>query len=125
MIGVAFQIEDDILNITESKLSDNKGGIGDDIQEGKVTLIVVHALNHSSKKDRARLIEILKAHTKSEIEIKEAISIMEKSGSVKYARKVGKSIVDDALLLLDKSLPDSKSKNMIRMLASTLINRNV
>ncbi len=125
MIGVAFQIEDDILNIIESELSDNKGGIGDDIQEGKVTLIVVHALNHSSKKDRARLIEILKAHTKSEIEIKEAISIMERSGSVKYAKKVGKSIVDGALRLLDKSLPDSRSKNMIRMLASTLINRNV
>jgi geranylgeranyl pyrophosphate synthase len=125
MIGVAFQIEDDILNITKSELSDNKGGIGDDIQEGKVTLIVVHALNHAGKKDRDRLIEILKSHTKSKIEIKEAISIMEKSGSIEYARSVSKSIVDEALRLLDKSLPDSKGKNMMRMLASTLINRNV
>ena len=44
-IGVAFQIQDDILNIYESGVSKSKGGVGDDITEGKVTLLVIQTLN--------------------------------------------------------------------------------
>lgn len=43
-LGIAFQIRDDILNITESGLSANKGGMGNDITEGKITLVVLRTL---------------------------------------------------------------------------------
>jgi geranylgeranyl pyrophosphate synthase len=49
-IGVAFQIQDDILNLVGEKFGDLKG-VGEDIHEGKRTLMVLHALEHAQAAD--------------------------------------------------------------------------
>ena len=59
-VGVAFQIQDDLLNIMPSELANNKGGVGDDITEGKITLMVVYALKRAKDADKQRLLEILR-----------------------------------------------------------------
>ena len=61
--GLAFQIQDDLLNLV-GKSESTKKGFRDDITEGKRTLVVVHALQNLNEKDRARLIELLSSHTK-------------------------------------------------------------
>ncbi|MCK4482936.1 polyprenyl synthetase family protein, partial [Candidatus Bathyarchaeota archaeon] len=43
-IGVAFQMQDDILDLTSSEFTEKKGGRGQDITEGKRSLIVIHTL---------------------------------------------------------------------------------
>lgn len=43
-IGVAFQIQDDILNIDGEEYLKTKGMAGEDIHEGKMSLMVIHAL---------------------------------------------------------------------------------
>ncbi|MGC8537892.1 MAG: polyprenyl synthetase family protein [Candidatus Micrarchaeia archaeon] len=124
-IGVAFQIKDDLLNITPSQLAENKGGVGDDISEGKITLMVIKTFSAASDVDRERLKEILSMHTKDKKLINEAISIIDKYGAKKYCAKKAKEITDAAWSDVDKLLPESKGKENLKMLADFLINRSI
>ncbi|KHO50351.1 MAG: geranylgeranyl diphosphate synthase, type I [archaeon GW2011_AR13] len=60
-IGVGFQIQDDILNITNNDWGKD---FGEDITEGKMTLMVIKTLKEASIEDKNRLLEILKLKTK-------------------------------------------------------------
>ena len=59
-VGIAFQIQDDILNL--------KGGIGkdfgEDIREGKMSLPIIKTLSTASKSDKKKLIEIPEEYRK-------------------------------------------------------------
>ncbi len=124
-IGVAFQIQDDLLNITPSALAEKKGGIGDDITEGKITLMVIDTISKATPKDKSRLIEILGKHTSDKALIEEAISIMAKYHSLEYAKKRSIDIIKDAWKGIDAILPDSEAKGKIKALADFLIERSV
>ncbi|HML05910.1 MAG TPA: short chain isoprenyl diphosphate synthase IdsA, partial [Methanobacterium sp.] len=54
LIGLAFQIQDDYLDVV-SDAEDIGKPVGSDIVEGKMTLMVVHALANASKEDKERL----------------------------------------------------------------------
>ena len=68
--GLAFQIQDDLLNLIGAEESTKKD-FRNDITEGKRTLVVVHALQHSS--ERERLIEILSSKKKDPAVLAEAV----------------------------------------------------
>ncbi len=120
-LGVAFQIEDDILNITSSQGIGKE--VGDDINEGKRTLMVLHVLKIGKDDDKKRLIRILDMHTKDLKLIQEAIRIMEKYGSVPYAQKVAKNLLADAWSELNPLLEESNSKQKLKSLCNFLIER--
>lgn len=124
-IGIAFQIEDDILNIYESDLSKNKGGIGDDISEGKITMMIIHTLESAEPSEGNRLKEILSMHTKDKDLIKEAIAIITKYDSKEYATKIAIDLVKNAWDDIDKSIPDSDAKSKIKELTEFLIDRSI
>jgi len=125
-IGVAFQIQDDILDITSSGSDRKKFGksFGNDIREGKRTLMVIHALKSASESDKSRLIKILNSHASDAKQVDEAISIIKKYGSVGYARQKAKDIVLDAWKEVDPLLKDSKAKKRLRDFAYFLIERD-
>ncbi len=124
-IGVAFQLQDDLLNITESSVADSKGGTGDDITEGKVTLMVVHALSKADDTDRNRLKEILAMHTRDRKLISEAIAIIAKYGAEEYTKRLEESIVKKAWADVDKLIPDSESKRKLKAMVEFLVNRSL
>lgn len=122
--GVAFQIQDDYLNIYPSKVADSKGGVGDDISEGKLTIFVIHALHKLPEKDRSRLIEILKMHTKDRALIDEAIALIDKSGAKDRAKEVQEKLVKEAWSSVDKMLVPSTAKERLHQLAEFLVIRS-
>lgn len=124
-IGIAFQIQDDILNISESELAKGKGGIGEDITEGKRTLMVIYTLQNASKEDAARLEEILDMHTRDEKLIKEAIEIMKKYNAIEFAKNFAKELVKKTWEDVDKILPESEAKQKLKAFAQFLIERDV
>jgi geranylgeranyl diphosphate synthase, type I len=124
-IGVAFQLQDDLLNITESALAEGKGGKGDDISEGKITLMVVYTLAKAKEKEKKRLKEILSMHTKDPKLIAEAIAIIDKYGAKEYASELEHRIVKDAWKDLDKLIPNSDSKKRLKEMAEFLVNRSL
>ncbi len=121
--GVIFQIQDDILNITENQGLGKE--LGDDINEGKRTLLVIHTLNVAPENEKRRLLEILNSHTKDDNLLEEAIGIIRKHGSVEYAKKTAGSLVEDAWKKIEETIPDSEAKKELRALAELVLHRIV
>jgi len=126
-MGVGFQIQDDILDITLTGEEREKFGkyFGNDIKEGKRTLMVIHTLKKATEKDKKRLIEILNKHTNDMGERKEAIEIIKKYGSVEYAQGVAKKIMREAWEEADKVLRPSPAKERLKEFVNYLIERQV
>jgi geranylgeranyl diphosphate synthase type I len=124
-IGIAFQIQDDVLDLTSEEFAEKKGGRGQDITEGKRTLMVIHTLKASNAKDRRRLIEILKMHTADQKLRDEAIAIMQKYGSIEYAKNFARKIVEESWKDAEALLPKSKAKEKLNAFAKFLIERKI
>ncbi|MEM3626846.1 MAG: polyprenyl synthetase family protein [Candidatus Bathyarchaeia archaeon] len=124
-IGIAFQMQDDILDLTGKEFGEKKGGRGQDITEGKRTLIVIHTLKVADEADKQRLIEILNMHTSSQRLRDEAIKIMEKYGSIDYARRFARKIVEESWGRTERLLPASDAKEKLRAFAQFLIERKI
>jgi len=126
-IGIAFQIQDDILDIILEEKEREKFGksFGNDIKEGKRSLIVIHALKNANNEDGQKLLGILNKHTEDSNEIKQAVEIINKYNSVKYAKNVAKKIVQDAWKQANKLLSESKAKERLSEFVNYLIERSV
>ncbi len=122
-IGIAFQIQDDMLNLTAS--AEYGKEIGGDISEGKRTLIVLRALKKANKKDAQRLLQILNSHTKNQLAIGEAISIIRGTDALEYSKEKARNLVMKAWTKFSKSLPESKAKKQLKEFADYLIEREV
>ncbi len=121
--GVVFQIRDDILNIVVNSRIGKE--FGDDIKEGKRTLLVIHTLNSAGKDERERLLAILNMHTKDEKLLEEAISIIKKFDSIAYAGNVARQITENAWHEVDAVLPESAAKKQLRELADLMLSRKI
>jgi geranylgeranyl pyrophosphate synthase len=64
-----------------------------DIRRGNLTIISIHALEHASRKDAEKLKNILQGKSRR---VKDAIKIMEKSGSIDYARSKANYFASEA-----------------------------
>jgi geranylgeranyl pyrophosphate synthase len=123
-IGVAFQMQDDVLDLTGKEFAEKKGGRGQDITEGKRTLMVIYTLKKASQADKRRLIEILNLHTSDQKLKDEAITIMEKYGAIEHVKKTSSQIVTDSWNDAEKLLPESEAKEKLKAFAEFLIKRN-
>lgn len=123
-IGVAFQIQDDVLNIVSSEVSKTKGGVGEDISEGKRTLMVIHTLQKANSQDKKRLIEILNMHTKDQNLRNEAIDIIKRYGAIDYAVRFEKKMIRDVWSEVDRILKPSDAKEKLRAFANFLVERD-
>ncbi len=121
-IGIAFQIQDDVLNLI-GEVGQYKKKIGDDITEGKRTLMVIKALERAEPGDKRRLVEILSSHTEDEIEISEAIRIIKKYGGIEYARKRAEELVRKGISKIDGVLPENREKGRILEIAKYFTTR--
>ena len=111
-IGIAFQIVDDILNIKDTLLSKGKGIIGDDIREGKRTLMVIHSVKTQKSREKSdRLMEILGMHTGDEGLIREAINLMMETNSIEYASLFARNILGECKLSTEKLLQNNRGRN--------------
>ncbi len=125
IIGVGFQIQDDILELTEQEFKEKKGSIGGDIHEGKRTLIVIRTLEVASKEDKKRLIEILDSHTTKEKELQEALDIINKYDGIDYSKKIAEKMVEEAWSEIDSVLKESNAKKILKKFAEYLVDRKI
>jgi geranylgeranyl diphosphate synthase, type II len=126
-LGAAFQIQDDLLNL----VGDDGYGkeVDGDIWEGKRTLMLIHTIQESTSKERARLSEILcrprEGRTLSEV--RWIRKLMDKYGCTEYARKIAHGLAGAALheySLISAGLPDSRDKQFLEQMATWVIERN-
>ncbi len=124
-IGVGFQIQDDLLELTGEEFKKGKGSAGGDIHEGKRSLLVIKTLATAVPVDKKRLLEILNRHTTDEKEIVEAVELIKKYGAIEYAAKRAKEIVEASWKELDKALPESGAKATLKSLADYCTERQI
>lgn len=124
-VGVAFQIQDDVLDLTSKKFAEKKGGKGQDITEGKRSLVVIHTLERAKAADRKRLITILNMHTTDQKLRNEAIRIMDQNGAIEYAKGFARQLVKDSWKEVDRLLSPSKAKEQLMAFADYLIERKI
>lgn len=120
--GLAFQIQDDLLNLVgtdEAKKKDFRS----DITEGKRTLVVVHALQNASPQARERLIEILSAKERDPEVLAEAVAIMEEAGSIDYARSYAEELSQNAKARLVAAIEPSPYRDLLVSMADWFVNR--
>ena len=122
-VGVAFQIQDDVLNLTGQEEKYGKE-IGGDITEGKRSLITIHALSVASPADRKRLVDILSSNTRDPAEISEAIEICRKYGSIDYASAKARKMVEDAKKEI-MILPNNAATKRLLQLADFFVYREL
>ena len=118
LIGLAFQIQDDYLDLASDEETLGKP-IGSDIGKGKMTIIAIKGL--ASVEDD-RLLEILKAEENSQDEMDEAIEILKDCGAIEYAHNLALESVDKAKEVLE-ILPDSSSKQVLASIADFVLER--
>jgi geranylgeranyl diphosphate synthase type I len=97
-MSIAFQIGDDILDVENSLEQAGEFGkaFGNDIREGKRTLMVIHALDRVEPREADRLASILHAEENSREEILDAIGILQSADSVEYAREQALAFAESA-----------------------------
>ncbi len=122
-IGIAFQIQDDILNLNPSKGWGKD--LGEDIAEGKRSLVLLRALKRLPKAKRKRLMAIVDAKKKSNAQIRAAIRLIAETDAFDYAAGVAASLVEASWRNVERVLSKSKAKEKLRAFADYLITRKI
>lgn len=99
LLSIAFQIADDLLNICENDLSRSKGFLGEDIYEGKLTIMVIKALENLNKLKADRLREILFMKTKKSSLLNEGVELIKSGGGIEFAIEYKENCVNEAIQL--------------------------
>jgi geranylgeranyl diphosphate synthase type II len=116
-LGAAFQIRDDVLNISGD--GDRTGKeIGDDVFEGKRTLMLLHMHASASPAERARIERIfaLPRERRTPAQVRWVIGRMDAYGSLDMARAWSHGLAGAALYEFDSTfghLPDSDHKRFL------------
>jgi geranylgeranyl diphosphate synthase type I len=117
--GKAFQIQDDVLDLTvpSEKLGKQRGS---DLVENKETIVTLHARQHGVDVDD--LVETDDPDAVTEAEIEDAVERLREAGSIDYAREMARDLVDRSKSHL-AVLPDNAARGMLEDIAEYLITR--
>lgn len=120
-LGLGFQIHDDYLDMSSAESVLGKD-IGNDIRNGKKTMIAVHALTHAVGNDKKVLQKTFGDRNASDENVQNVYNIFKKLKSIDYARHKAEEYCDKAKNAL-KILPDSDAKQVLLNLADYAISR--
>lgn len=100
-LGVAFQIQDDALNLVGDQKKYGKAK-SDDILEGKRTLILLHLLKSAAQSERDRVVSIMNKgrEAKTASDVSYVLSLVDKYDAVGFARKRAAELLKRALATL-------------------------
>ncbi|MDY0089697.1 MAG: polyprenyl synthetase family protein [Flavobacteriaceae bacterium] len=119
LIGMAFQIKDDLFDYTDEAIGKPTGI---DIKEQKMTLPLIYTLNNCSEKEKSWIINSVKNHNKDKKRVKEIIAFVKSKNGLVYAGKKMTTFQQEALQLLE-SFPDSEYKDALRLMVNYVIER--
>ncbi|WP_281540986.1 polyprenyl synthetase family protein [Maribacter aestuarii] len=119
LCGMAFQIKDDLFDYGNQRIGKPTGI---DIKEQKMTLPLIYALNHCSKKEKSWVINSVKNHNKDKKRVKEVIEFVKDKGGLDYAVAKMLEYKDTALELL-KNYPESDYRSALELMVNYVVDR--
>ena len=121
LIGMAFQIKDDLFDYTNDAIGKPTGI---DIKEQKMTLPLIYALNNCSDKEKRWVINSIKNHNKDKARVKEVISFVKEKRGLIYAEEKMLHFQQEALQLLSQ-YPSSIYKDSLILMVNYVIDRKI
>ena len=119
LIGIAFQIKDDLFDYTDDKIGKPTGI---DIKEQKMTLPLIYALNNCTDKEKKWLINSVKNHNKDKKRVKQIITFVKQNGGIEYTTAKMKEYQSKALEILN-TYPSSPYKDSLIQMVNYVIER--
>ena len=119
LIGMAFQIKDDLFDYGESKIGKP---LGIDIKEKKMTLPLIRTLNTVSSSERRWLINTIKNKNKDKKTVKQVIQKVKDSGGLEFALKKMEAYRSQALDILF-TFPKSEYREALVLMLNYVIER--
>ncbi len=120
--GLAFQIQDDLLNLIGDKSAQGKD-YRSDVTEGKRTLVMVWALEHLGRSDRDELVEILSSGTSDPEQTGRAVELAQKAGAIDHARSYAAQLVDRAKRELEHICIAKEARTVLISMSDFFIER--
>lgn len=119
-LGMAFQLVDDILDYSGDAKNLGKN-VGDDLAEGKPTLPLIHAMEHSNEKDAQTIRDVIRQGGSEEIQ--PILEIVHKAGSLDYCAKKANQCAAKAHESLEL-FGSSPAKEALKSLLDIAVSRN-
>lgn len=125
--GVAFQIQDDLLNLVGNAAAQGKD-FRSDVTEGKRTLAVVWALEHLGEAERGELVALLESGTTDEGRLARAVELIEAGGGIAHCREVASreaiAAKERAAELERQGLVSSEAHELLDSMADFFVQRD-
>ncbi|SDP52177.1 geranylgeranyl diphosphate synthase, type II [Streptomyces sp. cf386] len=127
LIGIAFQIQDDILNLVGQEELYGKEPLGD-LLEGKRTVMLIHLFRTMAEAERPRMQEILQRprSAKAQQDAEEILAAMRRHGSIDYAVDLAARLADEGITRFEEDLaviPENEGKAVLRQIAHYVTTR--
>jgi octaprenyl-diphosphate synthase len=119
LIGMAFQIKDDLFDYSEEAIGKPTGI---DIKEQKMTLPLIHVLNNCTTKEKNWLINSIKNHNKDKKRVREVITFVKQQNGLAYAEQKMVQFQQEALQLIN-DFPNSTYKESLILMVNYVIER--
>lgn len=115
-VGIAFQIKDDLLDYGNEAVGKPTRN---DIKEKKLTLPLIHVLNKLDRRERNKLVYILRNQNRIKEKVAYVIEQVIQHGGLEYARNMMMQYRDDALQILDGFAPSAARKALEELVIFT------
>ena len=122
LIGLIFQIRDDIFDYYDSK--DIGKPTGNDMLEGKLTLPIIYALKNHPDERMSLLARKVKNGTVLPEEITELVDYAKKQGGIEYAEQRMEQFADEACQFIEQYVADDALKKAFNAYLEFVIQRN-
>ncbi|MFI9318448.1 polyprenyl synthetase family protein [Kitasatospora aureofaciens] len=127
LIGIAFQIQDDILNLVGEEAVYGKEALGD-LLEGKRTVMLIHLFRTMPEHERPRIQRILQRRRteKTQQDAEELLSAMLRHGSIEYATDLADRLAAEGIERFERDLevvPENEGKAVLRQIAHYVTTR--
>ncbi|AJA68108.1 octaprenyl diphosphate synthase [Myroides odoratimimus] len=119
LIGMAFQIKDDLFDYTDGPIGKPTGI---DIKEQKMTLPLIYTLNTCEPKEKKWLINSVKNHNEDKRRVKEVIAFVKQKGGLEYATTKMVEYQQEALNILQE-FPESTYREALFTMVNYVIER--
>lgn len=121
--GLAFQLQDDLLNLTGDGAAQGKD-FRSDVTEGKRTFMVCHALERLDRAGKDELVAILSAHSDDPELLERAVALMGKAGSLDAARRRARRLADDAKRIIGAAKLCERPRELLLSMTDYFIGRS-
>jgi geranylgeranyl pyrophosphate synthase len=120
---VAFQVQDDILDLTGSETTVGKS-TQKDMEKGKMTLPVIHHLAHASPRQRGRTLHLLEKASGDQLHAaqRELVDALHETDSFGAARSGAATFIAHAKREL-QIIPDTPARALLQIMADTVLTR--